>query len=566
MSDPLILDRYRPLSTSGTGGSGTVQICWDTRIQRRVAIKRIAVPTAQQDGQIPGLAEARTGAMLRHPNIVSVIDFEAKGQEAFLIMEAVEGASLSSIIDNAHRGELDLDVVAAVLDAVGSAMDFAHDNGVLHLDIKPDNILIDMNGNVKVADFGVAELAGIDGFGQAAGGTIGYMPPEQARGDDLDQRTDAFALGVVVYEMLTGRNPYNARSIKDSLKLMEQGEVPPVSEHRVDTGQELDLAMDSAIDSEPSQRYETVLELVDALLPLLGEPSAGKEKLRAIIEGGEEEDEGLCRSGDVWANVSPRARSLASRLCCAALSWWLAAVGLVAMDILKTEYAVLLALSAGILGAVFPGLGALCGMAFLAAGIIANPALPLPLGILLALLACAWWVTAGRERIAAANTTLATAPLMLAWATPLAPMLTGFTLRPLQALPCAVMQAVLAVTLAALTGGDLLHAGLVFTSQQAAEQLMGLLQTPVTWICLFSWIFVAVCVSALCSRQSRVLSIVSAVLAGAVLIGADALMGYTLTGNWQLASQSWAVSGICCAAIMVVIGALGAPYRFKKED
>ena len=170
MPGPLILDRYRPLETSGKGGSGTVQICWDTRIQRRVAIKRNAIPNSTEDGQIPGLAEARTGAMLKHPNIVSVIDFETSGQEAFLIMEAIDGPTLSHVIDNTHKGELDLDIIAAVTHAVGEALDFAHENAVLHLDIKPDNILIEQSGRIKVTDFGISELSHSQGFNQATGG------------------------------------------------------------------------------------------------------------------------------------------------------------------------------------------------------------------------------------------------------------------------------------------------------------------------------------------------------------------------------------------------------------
>ncbi len=566
MSSELILDRYKPLSTSGSGGSGTVQICWDTRIQRRVAIKRITVPLAEQDGQIPGLMEARTGAMLRHPNIVSVIDFEAKGPEAFLIMEAIEGASLSQIIDNAHKGELSLDVVAAVLQATGDALDFAHENGVLHLDIKPDNILIDHDGSIKVVDFGVAELAGVEGFGQASGGTIGYMPPEQVMGEDLDQRTDAFALGVVVYEMLTGRNPYNAGDINGSLRLMREQTPPSVSSARVDVDPELDLAMESAVDPEPGQRYETVLEMVDALMPFLGDPAAGRQQLHAIIANEGEELEEERPAGDAWANVSPRVRFLGGRLCCAALSWWLAALGLVAMDLLKTEYAFGFALTAGVLGAVRPGLGALCGALFLAAGIIVNPALPLPLGIIVGVAACAWWAFAGRERAASANAALATAPLMLAYATPLAPMLAGFTLRVPQAAATAAMQAVLTFALAVVTGGDLQHAGLVFMRDGAAQHAFGLLQSPSTWVFLLSWIFVAVCMSALCGRQSRVLSIVSAILACALLIGANALVGYIEAGAWGLYSGPWALASACSGVAMVVIGALGAPYRYKKED
>ena len=165
MARPLILDRYRPIATSGVGGTGIVQIAWDTRIQRRVAIKRLPL------GNDPavasrGLAEARTAAMLSHPTIVSVLDFEIEGAEALLIMEYVDGMTLAQVMD-AVDGPLSLDVTAHVVHAVADALSYAHENQVLHLDIKPENILISRDGLVKVSDFGLATLADSEGFAAA---------------------------------------------------------------------------------------------------------------------------------------------------------------------------------------------------------------------------------------------------------------------------------------------------------------------------------------------------------------------------------------------------------------
>lgn len=164
MQGPLILDRYRPIEVKGEGGSGKVEICWDTRIQRRVAIKRMPISSEWANGSIPGLAEARTGAMLSRPSIVSVYDFDTVDNEAFLIMEAIEGPSLAQIIDDTPPATFDLDIAAAIVLAVGDAIEFAHENQVLHLDIKPDNILVNRNGACKVSDFGVSELADAQGF------------------------------------------------------------------------------------------------------------------------------------------------------------------------------------------------------------------------------------------------------------------------------------------------------------------------------------------------------------------------------------------------------------------
>ena len=565
---PMILDRYRPISTAGKGGSGTVQICWDTRIQRRVAIKRIAIPESSPDGTIPGLSEARTGAMLKHPNIASVIDFEASGQEAFLIMEAIEGPSLSQVIDSARRGELDLDIIAAVTESVAEALDFAHDNAVLHLDIKPDNILIDQSGIVKVTDFGISELSHADGFGQATGGTIGYMPPEQANGDDLDQRTDEFALAVVVYEMLTGSNPYNAKTIADSLHRM-QGELPPVSRVRVDTPPELDDVMASAMDPDIEERFETVLEAADEIMPFLGNAAEGKRKLQTLLDDEEDDEEEpfRLRSGDIWRRIDPRVRAFAGHAASAVLCWWAAAVGFAAMGILKAEYAMLFAVVVGAVGAFLPGIGALAALAFIGSGIIVNPGLPLWLGVALIVFATLWWAIAGRRRVAAANTTLATLPLGLAWATPAAPMLAGFALCPLEAAVCGAMQGALALCMGAITAtGSLQHAGLAFAGDLAqAAPATAMLADPSTWITWASWILVSVCVSAFCSRQSRVLSIVSAFVGGALLVAGQLLATYATTGAWSAPGFAWCASIAAATILTAVIGAIGAPYRYKEE-
>ena len=158
METQLILDRYRPLEELGEGGYGSVVSAWDTRMQRRVAIKRLPLPLDPTGRPLKraGLAEARTGAMLNHPAIVTVYDFDTDEDEAFLIMELIDGASLEEILAEL-AGPLNLDEAAAVLGPVFDAVEFAHANGVLHLDLKPANVLVDRDGRVKVADFGVSD-------------------------------------------------------------------------------------------------------------------------------------------------------------------------------------------------------------------------------------------------------------------------------------------------------------------------------------------------------------------------------------------------------------------------
>lgn len=157
----LILNRYRPLEEAGAGGFATVLAAWDTRIQRRVAIKCLrldgyASPAdARSPREIPGLDEARTAAMLSDSHIVGVYDFDASGAQAYLIMEYMDGITLTELMR--EEGALSLDVATCVFEAVAGALETAHENQVLHLDIKPDNVLINRQGQVKVADFGLSQ-------------------------------------------------------------------------------------------------------------------------------------------------------------------------------------------------------------------------------------------------------------------------------------------------------------------------------------------------------------------------------------------------------------------------
>ena len=346
----LILDRYEPIGTAGTGGFGTVQIAWDPRIQRKVAIKtiqlteqdayRAALPGAQAVAQagrgqavggdavavdvstadrwhgiqpwnefleediragfdesdqgfepeayhalahLPGLDEARTAAMLSDPRIVTVFDFEVRGQTAYLIMEYVEGITLTKIMRE-YADWLTLDVVAAVFDAVAGALTTAHEGGVLHLDIKPDNIMVNAKGEVKVTDFGLATLADASGAGTTGGGTIGYMPLEQMRREHLDARTDEWSLAAVTYEMLTGENPFLVKTLDEAEAAIEDAELvlPSLCWENID--EQIDDVMFYALDPDRDERYESVADFAEEADKFLGDPISGKSQLAAIVE------------------------------------------------------------------------------------------------------------------------------------------------------------------------------------------------------------------------------------------------------------------------------------------
>ena len=338
----LILDRYEPIGVAGEGGFGTVRIAWDPRIQRKVAIKTIAlteldaaraalpgaeavpvgntpttdrwhgampwdeylateglydgvpvdIPSGWEDeaaseqvtslAHVPGLDEARTAAMLSDQHIVTVYDFEVRGQAAFLIMEYVEGITLSRLLYD-YADYVTLDIIASVFDAVAGALVTAHKAGVLHLDIKPDNIIINTDGCAKVTDFGLATLADASGVGTTGGGTIGYMPLEQMRREPLDARTDEWALASVTYEMLTGDNPFRVDSLEEAQAAIENAELvlPSLCWNQID--EQIDDVLFYALDPLRDNRYASVDDFAEEVLKFLGDPDEGDAQLEAIV-------------------------------------------------------------------------------------------------------------------------------------------------------------------------------------------------------------------------------------------------------------------------------------------
>ena len=281
-----LLKRYRPLETRAAGGFGSVEICLDSRLQRRVAIKRmpLAAPAAgaAHETTATALAEARTASMLQHPNIVQVIDFTYDEAYAYLVMEYVDGMSLEEFLAGVDGHSLTFDEAAAVADALAQALAYAHENGVLHLDIKPANVLIDRSGHVKLTDFGMAALTSSAGFGGARGGTIGYMPPEQLRGEAVDERTDVFALAAVLYECLCADAPFRAGSAADSLRRIERGATPPC-ELLPDLPEGAQDALMQALSPAPRDRMTGVALLAERFCKRLGNPREGRKSLARII-------------------------------------------------------------------------------------------------------------------------------------------------------------------------------------------------------------------------------------------------------------------------------------------
>jgi hypothetical protein len=270
-----------------------------------VSLAELGLGSGEQASPSPvqaALEEARTTAKLKAANIVTVYDFALSGDTAYVVMEYVDGATLADVL--AQLGdEITLDVVAAVVKGVGAALNAAHKQGVLHLDIKPQNVLIDTSGQVKVADFGMSALMDAAGVGHNAGGTVGYMPPEQLRLGELDARSDEWALASLTYEMLVGDNPFKTDNLDQAAFKIEGVELVVPSLCWDDSDPFIDDVIFAALDPRPEARYDTVADFTAELLPMLGAQKAGKAQLAAAVEA--------IQNNDLYAEGAANNTSLA---------------------------------------------------------------------------------------------------------------------------------------------------------------------------------------------------------------------------------------------------------------
>jgi serine/threonine protein kinase len=206
------ISHYRILSQIGAGGMGVVYLAEDSRLHRKVALKFLP-QTVAHDSAVKArfMLEAEAASALDHPNIATVYEVGEHDGEPFIAMAYYEGETLKQRLEH---GRLPVSMVASIVEQVASGLTAAHAAGIVHRDLKPANILLRNDGQVKILDFGLAKMLAIEEtrarmtrVGSTVG-TVAYMSPEQVRGDDVDQRSDVWALGVVLYEMLTGRLPF----------------------------------------------------------------------------------------------------------------------------------------------------------------------------------------------------------------------------------------------------------------------------------------------------------------------------------------------------------------------
>lgn len=231
---------------------------------------------------LPGLDEARAAAKLTSPHIVGVYDFEVSGYCAYLIMEYIEGITLTQLLKEL-KNDISIDEISAIFEAVSKALSTAHKKRVLHLDVKPDNILISVDGEVKVTDFGLAKLADYSSDITAGGGTIGYMPLEQMRKETLDAKADQWAIASVLYEMLTGSNPFLGRSLEEAEQKIVDANLllPSIFWEGVDEA--FDDVIFKALSIKKEGRYKTVSAFYKDAHRFLGNPKRGRAELKNAI-------------------------------------------------------------------------------------------------------------------------------------------------------------------------------------------------------------------------------------------------------------------------------------------
>lgn len=560
--DPnLLLGRYVPQGQAGQGGFGSVVVAWDPTIERQVAIKCLPLEgTVASQGSIlldsqsvdvsavPGLEEARTAAKLSDSSIVQVYDFQVEGDTAYLIMEYVDGTTLSDLLRDCPDG-IDANVVAAVFRAVAHALQVAHKHHVLHLDVKPDNVLIDRAGHVKVTDFGLAKLANEAGYGAAEGGTIGYMPPEQMNQRPLDQRCDEWALASLTYEMMSGKNPFLANDLSAAEDAIYDAELVIPSLCMPGFDDAVDDVMFRALDPDVEKRYPTVAEFAAELQPCLGGYRKGANTLKRLLgeevqpEAEEEydEDEGFepAEPRQPW-RPSPWMRQAGKRLWAAAEVAILATVSIGAMGApgawdKPAAWGVLAGLA--VLAALLPRVGVLVALEALGVALClcGGPIL----GAAMIVVTAGWWYLACRHSDEAANAGALPALLGAINFTPFSPFVAGFFLYPLAAAASAAYAWFLAVVLAGLGSGSLMRWPLLSLSLSnvgAYQQdlVAALLSNPETWITGAAWVIGAFVAGMLCRVGKRSVNAIGMAIAGALIIASVVLNAAVGAGGSSL--------------------------------
>ncbi len=326
--------RYHINGVIGTGGMAMVYRATDEKTKREVAVK-VLRPEYEADGDFVRrfAHEAIAASKMSHDNIVKMYDVGSDGGKKYIVMELIDGETLKDIIVRQRRIPANLTVRYAL--RILAALDHAHKNDIIHRDIKPQNILVDRNGEIKVADFGIARLVnqgtGTISSTNTALGSVHYVSPEQAKGEPADAKSDLYSVGVVIYEMLTGMVPFDGESaVSVALKQVNEQPRSMRTLHR-DISKGLDEVIMKALTKDPKMRYQTASEMAKDLKRALRMPGGG------FIQDFEEDEEEE-RDNSFWRYL--RVHGLTTLLAAVACVSVMAAVAVGAVKVSDILYGV----------------------------------------------------------------------------------------------------------------------------------------------------------------------------------------------------------------------------------
>lgn len=282
---PEKLGKYQITGILGRGAMGVVYKAWDPLIARHVALKAILRDSLDNDGAEQAIARFRNEAMaagrLNHPGIVAIYDFGEEGNTSYIAMEFAEGQGLREHLRS--RGTVKLSDVVELANQLLAALDYAHQRGVIHRDVKPGNIIVTLAGKLKITDFGIARIdtTNLTQTGMIVG-TPSYMAPEQYTGQPVDRRADLFSAGVVVYEMLTGVKPFTGNGDVIAYQICHVPHAPP---SRIDPTlpHALDVVMAHALAKKKEERYASAGEFAQALAAAITRAEGDESTMAATV-------------------------------------------------------------------------------------------------------------------------------------------------------------------------------------------------------------------------------------------------------------------------------------------
>jgi eukaryotic-like serine/threonine-protein kinase len=285
MIGEVVADRYELEELVGRGGMSSVFRAHDRLLERNVALKILHEQYLQDDDYVDRFRrEARAAAQLSHPNIVTVIDRGEQNGRQFIVFEYVEGENLKQVID--RTGPLPVRDALVVALQMGRALAFAHEHGLVHRDVKPQNVLLNGDGRAKVTDFGIARSLDVEGVTQSGTvvGTSDYIAPEQAQGEHADAKSDVYSFGCVLYELLTGEVPFPGDNFV-AVAMRHINDPPPnVLNRRHDVPARVAASVARAMAKEPEDRFASMDELVAELEACMRE-IVGEDRAETMVIG-----------------------------------------------------------------------------------------------------------------------------------------------------------------------------------------------------------------------------------------------------------------------------------------